>query len=197
MKSQTLSIMTQKFSDEELIAVLPELTKYVDDLSRSVMKEKLCGASDITIYTDGGCFPNPGRRGAWAAIFEDGKETREHYGVVTSKQNSVSNIQMEMTAVCEALKVLTEPRHIVIHSDLNHVIQGMSEWKPKWQSNGYKASSGKPVAHADLWKEIHKSQDFHKSVSVHWVKAHSGARDHISQMNKKADELVRFAFNGI
>ena len=196
MKSEILSWLTQNYSDEKIADALPELISYVLEYKRQRCAKELQQSSDIIIYTDGGCFPNPGKKGGWAAIFEqDGKFT-EMSGIVLSEsedpdKKDVSNILVEMTAVAEALSSIPQPANITIWTDLDHIIKGMVDWREKWINNNYMTSSGKPAAHSDLWKKIHRLQDFHKSVSVQWVKSHSGKMDHVSLMNKKVDELVK------
>jgi ribonuclease HI len=47
------------------------------------------------------------------------------------------------------------PLHtLVVKSDSEYVVKGATEWLPKWKENGWKKSSGQPVANAELWRII-------------------------------------------
>lgn len=40
-----------------------------------------------------------------------------------------------------------------IYSDSKYAIQSINEWSEKWQLNGWKTSTGQPVANSDLIKD--------------------------------------------
>lgn len=49
----------------------------------------------------------------------------------------------------------TFPLHtVVIKSDSPYVVQGVTEWMPKWKANGWKNSRGKPVANESMWRLV-------------------------------------------
>ncbi|KAJ5247064.1 hypothetical protein N7468_002047 [Penicillium chermesinum] len=49
----------------------------------------------------------------------------------------------------------TWPLHtLVIKSHSNYIVQGISEWLPKWKANGFKNCKGKPVANDSLWRLV-------------------------------------------
>jgi ribonuclease HI len=43
---------------------------------------------------------------------------------------------------------------LVIGTDSEYVIKGVSQWALKWKKNGWKTSTGVPVKNMDLWKEL-------------------------------------------
>lgn len=43
---------------------------------------------------------------------------------------------------------------VVIKSDSEYLIKGVTEWLPKWKENSWRKTSGQPVANAELWKSI-------------------------------------------
>jgi ribonuclease HI len=43
---------------------------------------------------------------------------------------------------------------IVLACDSEYVVKGISEWILKWRRNGWKTTSGNPVANQDLWKKL-------------------------------------------
>jgi ribonuclease HI len=50
---------------------------------------------------------------------------------------------------------MTYPLHtLVIKTDSDYVVKGMTEWLPKWKENGWKKTSGHAIANAELWRII-------------------------------------------
>jgi len=137
----------------------------------------------VTIYTDGGCDPNPGR-GGWAAILQQDGKTIELSGCDINSTNN----RMELTAAIQGLKALKEPSTVTLFTDSTYVQKGMTEWMPGWLRKNWRGSSG-PVLNVDLWKELLAAAKPHK-VTWTWVKGHSSNR-----FNARADELVHRARN--
>lgn len=47
------------------------------------------------------------------------------------------------------------PLHtLVIKSDCEYIVKGVTEWMPKWKANDWKTCRGQPVANQDLWRLI-------------------------------------------
>lgn len=137
----------------------------------------------VTIYTDGGCDPNPGR-GGWAAILQQDGKTVELSGCDVNSTNN----RMELTAAIQGLKALKEPSTVTLFTDSTYVQKGMTEWMPGWLRKNWRGSSG-PVLNVDLWQELLAAAKPHK-VTWTWVKGHSSNR-----FNARADELVHRARN--
>jgi len=66
----------------------------------------------VTIYTDGGCSPNPGAGGLAAVILANGRRKETATGFRRSTNN-----RMEIRAAIEALKALRTPCSVVLYSD--------------------------------------------------------------------------------
>lgn len=95
-----------------------------------------------------------------------------------------TNNRMEMTAVIEALCVLKDRSHIVLHTDSQYVMKGITEWIRGWKVRGWKTAAKEPVKNVDLWKRLDELCNSHEIKWV-WVKGHSG---HIG--NERADRLA-------
>ena len=138
----------------------------------------------IRVYTDGGCFGNPGP-GAWAYVFENDRKKISGRGAVRETTNN----RMELTAVIEALKFVqsTEENHdeVDLYTDSQYVKRGITEWIKRWIINGWRNASKKPVKNKDLWVELY---DLTRKLTVrwHWVLGHSG-----NEMNELCDRLVK------
>ena len=133
----------------------------------------------VEIYTDGACKGNPGP-GGWGAVLRMGGHEKELSGGAPATTNN----RMELTAVIEALRALSSPCEVALHTDSRYVIDGITKWIFGWQKNGWKNAAKKPVLNIDLWLALIEAKRNHK-VSWHWVKGHSGHPE-----NERADKLA-------
>ena len=81
----------------------------------------------VEIFTDGACRGNPGPGGYGSIIRINGQE-KELSG---SAEHTTNNI-MELTAAVAALKQLTEPSEVVLTSDSQYLVKGMTQWIKGW-----------------------------------------------------------------
>ena len=89
---------------------------------------------EVIIYTDGACSGNPGP-GGWGAILIYGEHRKEISGYAPLTTNQ----RMELTAVIEGLKQLTEACQVKVYSDSAYLINAFNQnWLWKWQKNGWK-----------------------------------------------------------
>lgn len=154
-------------------------------------KENPMMEQTVTIYTDGGCWPNPGH-GGWGAvlIFDRGRRIEKISGYVADATNN----RMELTAVIRALQSLTTPHNVVLNVDSKYVKRGYTEWLPKWIQYGWKTVHCKPVSNQDLWNELQKAAKLHE-ISWYHVPGHAG-----NVYNEMADQLAtdaREAWRGL
>jgi ribonuclease HI len=143
--------------------------------------------NEIEIYTDGGCWGNPGP-GGWAYRMHLDGETLEGSG----GDAATTNNRMELTAVIEALRLVWKDeslakRPVVVHTDSQYVKNGISSWIETWSRNGWKTAAKKPVKNQDLWIILKELRD---SLSIRWlwVRGHAGNPD-----NERCDALVQEA----
>lgn len=142
--------------------------------------------SNVIIYTDGGCSPNPGL-GGYAAILQCGDLEK----VIQGAEPDTTNYRMELMAVVKGLEALTKPCQVTVVSDSNNVVQGANEWMPGWIANGWRNSRNKAVEHRDLWEQIHSQMQIHtiKFVKVKGHVSQNQAND-TEKMNNRVDRLV-------
>lgn len=133
----------------------------------------------VEIWTDGACKGNPGL-GGWGVLMRYNHHRKELYGA----QSSTTNNRMELTAVIEALKALTKPCVVVLHTDSQYVQKGMTEWLPGWKARGWRTASRQPVKNADLWQLLDELSQAHQ-IEWRWVRGHDG-----DPGNERADELA-------
>ena len=63
-----------------------------------------------------------------------GDTEKELYGA----DAQTTNIRMELLAVIRGLEALKRPCDVEVFTDSVYVGKGMSEWMPKWKSNGWR-----------------------------------------------------------
>ena len=145
----------------------------------------------VHLFTDGACSGNPGP-GGWAFILRhiaSGKEMESSEG-----ETETTNNRMELTAVIRGLEQLKNSCRVALYSDSTYVGKGLSEWMPKWKSNGWRRREGKswkPVANEDLWRELDQLAGQHE-VTFHHVRGHSGHPE-----NERCDELAVAAYQDL
>ncbi len=143
-------------------------------------------SNSVIIYTDGGCSPNPGL-GGYAAILQCGDREK----VIQGAEPDTTNYRMELMAVVKGLDALTKSCQVTVVSDSSNVVQGASEWMPRWIANGWRTSRNKAIEHRDLWEQIHSHMETY-DITFLKVKAHvanSKAND-AEKMNNCVDGLV-------
>ncbi|GAB4508809.1 MAG: ribonuclease HI [Anaerolineae bacterium] len=140
----------------------------------------------VTIYTDGGCKPNPGP-GGWAALLIYGEHQKELSGGLPKTTNN----QMEMTAAIEALDALNEPCDVTFYTDSEYLQKGITTWMAGWVKNGWKTASKQPVKNQDLWQRLHAATLRH-NITWKWVRGHAG-----NAYNERVDQLATAARNSL
>jgi len=136
----------------------------------------------VIIHSDGACHGNPGP-GAWAAVLTSGPHRREVSGAVPATTNN----RMELQAAIAAFAALKRPCAVEFHTDSNYLRDGITQWLPGWQRNGWRTKNKQPVKNADLWRQLAEAVAPHH-VNWHWVKGHAGDAG-----NERCDELATAA----
>ncbi len=133
----------------------------------------------VTIYTDGGCRPNPGT-GGWGAVLIFDTHEEDLSG---GERNSTNN-RMELLAVIKGLEALKTPNQdVTIFSDSKYVIDAIEKrWVNGWLQKGFAGKKNK-----DLWLRYLEISKLHKIKFV-WVRGHNGHPE-----NERRDVLAVMA----
>ena len=134
---------------------------------------------NIELFTDGACKGNPGP-GGWGALLRFGGIEKSLYG----GEADTTNNRMELMAAIEGLKALKEPCDVLLVTDSQYVLKGVTEWMTGWKRNGWKTAAKQPVKNADLWQLLDEQAQRHK-INWKWVRGHTGHRE-----NEIADSLA-------
>jgi ribonuclease HI len=140
----------------------------------------------VDIFCDGACSGNPGP-GGWGAILRFNGALKE----LSGGDPATTNNRMELTAAIEGLAALKRPCRVVLTSDSQYLIKGMTEWMAGWLRNGWVNSKREPVLNRDLWERLNELVKIH-SVQWVWVKGHDGHPE-----NERCDELARAAIGDL
>lgn len=142
----------------------------------------------VTIYTDGGCRGNGKENnvGAYGIVLMHEKEDGTLLKREVSKGfRNVTNNQMELSAVIEALTLLKFPCEVDLYTDSKYVCDAINKkWLEGWVKKGWKNASKQPVKNKELWQMLIPLLETH-IVKFNWVKGHAD-----NFFNNRCDELA-------
>lgn len=137
----------------------------------------------VVIYTDGSSLGNPGP-GGYGAVLHYGSHTKELSGGFRCTTNN----RMEVLAAIEALKSLTQPCHVTLHTDSQYLVNAVSKgWARRWQANAWMRNRKKRAINPDLWEQLLTLLKTHQ-VEFVWVRGHAG-----NAGNERCDHLAKGA----
>ncbi|RAO69407.1 uncharacterized protein BHQ10_005419 [Talaromyces amestolkiae] len=157
----------------------------------------------IVIAVDGACRRN-GTDGAQAAIGvyfgKDNPLNRLYQISIEHPTNQIAELTAGIDALRQALviqrrgfqanrKGQRDLRMVVIKSDSEYLVKGMTEWISKWKMTGYKTAEGAEVVNAELFRklEVLYLELVQRGVSVTFW--------HVTRdRNKQANRLANRAF---
>ena len=138
----------------------------------------------VRLFSDGSCLNNPGP-GGWAVLLTTMKKGERVEKMLTGAVKNTTNNRMEMRAAIEGLNALKRPAQVVLVTDSQYVIKGITEWIHGWKKRGWKNSKKKPVENRDLWEALDEAVSRHE-VTWEWTRGHSGHPE-----NERVDVAAR------
>jgi ribonuclease HI len=136
----------------------------------------------VEIFCDGACSGNPGP-GGFGCILRSGNREKELSGA----DPHTTNNRMELLAAITALESLKRPCEVVLTTDSQYLVKGMTEWIQGWIRKGWKNSKKEDVLNRDLWERLLALAAVHR-VRWSWIRGHNGHPE-----NERCDELARGA----
>jgi len=135
---------------------------------------------DVIAYTDGACKGNPGI-GGWGVKLACKNGSRELCG----GEHNTTNNRMELTTAIKAIeKCPMHPSAILVYTDSQYLMKGITEWIKGWKKKGWKNAKREPVKNIDLWKRLDELCGMH-NTSWQWVRGHNE-----NPRNERADVLA-------
>ena len=164
----------------------------------------------LELYTDGGCRGNGQNSNAPAGIgcvllIPDEEPI---YFKQTLKFSPNTNNKAEIYAITRGIDLIFKyyksaqdlensknfvKDELIIYSDSNYTIQGISNWIDGWRANGWMTASKTPVKNQELWVDLDNRLLFLKNyfdIKFVKVKGHAG-----NQWNEVCDQLANAAMD--
>ena len=133
----------------------------------------------VTIYTDGGCDPNPGPGGYGVVLLYGGRRKELSGGFRLTTNN-----RMEIYAAIRGLEALQEPCQVTLYSDSEYLVKAMTEgWARRWKERGWMRNSKEKALNPDLWERLLALCEVHQVTFV-WLRGHTGIAE-----NERCDQL--------
>ena len=141
--------------------------------------------TDIKIFTDGGCEPNPGKAGSGVAVYRDDVIDELWYGLYNPKG---TNNTAELNALHQALLMaeveINRGKSVSVFCDSKYCIQCITQWAVNWEKKGWKKAGGE-IKNLELIKEMFALHQLLKEkVQVLHVNGHVGVEG-----NELADRM--------
>lgn len=137
------------------------------------------------VHSDGGCSGNPGPAGFGVVVVAPSGGVLENSGFIGHGTNQIA----EVVAAIEGLSLTPVGAEVILFSDSQYTLKGISEWRAGWQQRGMRTAANKPVANAELFVRLWALVDARK-VRTQWVKGHSGDKH-----NERCDILAGLAIS--
>ena len=185
-----LSGVDAKETQDKVIANYKALQKYRNELESSSKEEYIASEhSDVTIYCDGGCTPNPGKAGSGVAVYKDNKLSSLWYGLY---EGMGTNNTAELGALYESLllaqKEVQNGNAVEIKCDSMYSINCIKTWAISWEKKGWTKKGGE-IKNLDIIKKAYYLyKDIKKEVKLSHIKAHAGFEG-----NELADRMTMYA----
>lgn len=145
--------------------------------------------SNITIYCDGGCTPNPGKSGSGVAIYRDDKLSELWYGLY---EKMGTNNTAELGALYESLLIAQREAQngncVEIKCDSMYSINCIKTWAISWEKKGWSKKGGE-IKNLEIIKlAYHLYNSIKNEVKLSHIKAHAGYEG-----NELADRMTMYA----
>lgn len=147
---------------------------------------------DVTLYTDGGCEPNPGKAGSGVAVYHKTTLAALYYGLYEA--NGTNN-SAELNALYQALllaKVAIDAKQSVqILSDSQYSINCITQWATGWKAKGWKRQKAGDIKNLEIIKQAYALYcELKNDITIKHVAAHIGIEG-----NELADRMSIYAID--
>jgi ribonuclease HI len=145
--------------------------------------------TDVVIYCDGGCDPNPGKAGSGVAVYQDDQLIQLWYGVFNPNgTNNTAELNALFYSLQLAQHATKQGLTAQVLCDSMYSIQCLRDWAAGWEKNGWKKKTGE-IKNLEIIKQGYALYNEVKdSVLLSHVKAHAG-----TEGNELADRMTMVA----
>ncbi|MEH6357657.1 MAG: ribonuclease H family protein [Pseudomonadales bacterium] len=131
--------------------------------------------SDVDIFCDGACNPNPGQSGTGIAIYKKQQLDQLWYGLHNrSGTNNTAELLGLYHSLIFAKAAAEDGQSVTVHCDSKYSIDCVTTWASGWKAKGWKKKSGE-IKNLDIIKPAHTLYlEIAAKVQVQHVKGHAG-----------------------
>ena len=145
--------------------------------------------TDVVIYCDGGCEPNPGKAGSGVAVYQNDALIQLWYGIYNPNgTNNTAELNALFYSLQLAQHATQQGLSAQILCDSMYSIQCIRDWAAGWEKNGWKKKTGE-IKNLEIIKQAYALyNDIKDKVLLSHVKAHAG-----TEGNELADRMTMVA----
>lgn len=131
--------------------------------------------SDVDIFCDGACNPNPGKSGTGIAIYKRQQLDQLWYGLHNrSGTNNTAELLGLYHSLMLAKAAAEDGQSVTVHCDSKYSIDCITTWAKGWKAKGWKKKTGE-IKNLDIIKPAHALYlEVADKVQVQHVKGHAG-----------------------
>jgi len=131
--------------------------------------------SDVDIFCDGACNPNPGKSGTGIAIYKKQHLDQLWYGLHNqSGTNNTAELLGLYHSLMFAKAAAEDGQSVTVHCDSKYSIDCITTWAKGWKAKGWKKKGGE-IKNLDIIKPAHALYlDIADKIQVLHVKGHAG-----------------------
>ncbi|BFM17892.1 hypothetical protein R50073_40750 [Maricurvus nonylphenolicus] len=157
-------------------------------------------SSDVSIFCDGACDPNPGQAGTGIAIYHKDKLEQLWYGLYNpAGTNNTAELLGLLHSLMFAQAAVEKGQSVTIYCDSKYSIDCVTKWANGWKAKGWKKANGE-IKNLDIIKPAHALYlEIAKNIKVAHVKGHAGVegneladRMSVVAVEHKETDLARF-----
>lgn len=157
--------------------------------------------SDVDIYCDGACDPNPGKAGTGIATYKKGKLDQLWYGLYNpSGTNNTAELLGLHHSLLKAKAIAESGDSVTIHCDSKYAIDCITKWANGWEAKGWTRKGGE-IKNLDIIKPAHALYlTIADRIEVQHVSAHIGIegneladRMSVVAIERREVELCRYS----
>ncbi len=174
---------------EKIIVNYKALQKFrLDQLKEKEVMESST-KSNVTIYCDGGCTPNPGKAGSGVAVYRNSEVSELWYGLY---ERMGTNNTAELGALYQSLLIAQKEskngNKVQIKCDSMYSIDCIKKWAISWEKKNWTKKGGE-IKNLEIIKLAYALYNkIKKNVDLSHIKAHAGFEG-----NELADRMTMYA----
>ncbi|XP_032431977.1 uncharacterized protein LOC116728191 isoform X4 [Xiphophorus hellerii] len=111
---------------------------------------------------------------------------------ISSTHSAQAAELIALTRACE----LAKDKHLTVYTDSQYVFSTLFYFAKQWERRGMTTSTGRPITHASLLKDLLQAIQLPTKLAVCKCAAHTKSKDEVSNGNRLADKIAKEAAAG-